>query len=213
MECKFCGRIIKNKGSLAAHEMCCEENPNRIRHKRSPLAGQKKGCVPWNKGLSKETDIRVKKLGETISARYQSGELVYTPLTEKGRKSLSEKAKQRGLGGYVIGSGGGKRGWYKGIWCDSSWELAYLLYCIDHSMQIERCKEKRTYIWKGETKEYTPDFVVEGNVVEIKGYKSPVWKAKLSCNPDVEVLYKDDMEPILKYVKETYGNDFIRLYE
>ena len=27
----------------------------------------KKGCIPWNKGLTKETDIRLKELGRKIS--------------------------------------------------------------------------------------------------------------------------------------------------
>jgi hypothetical protein len=48
-ECKFCERVINNKGSLAAHVKCCRNNPNRIKHNRSDDAGQKKGCVPWNK--------------------------------------------------------------------------------------------------------------------------------------------------------------------
>lgn len=51
MKCKYCEREIANKGSLAAHEMSCKSNPDRIKHKHSPLAGRKKGSSPWNKGL------------------------------------------------------------------------------------------------------------------------------------------------------------------
>lgn len=47
--CKFCNKLINNKGSLVSHENCCKQNPNRIQRKRSKLAGQKKGCIPWNK--------------------------------------------------------------------------------------------------------------------------------------------------------------------
>lgn len=50
MPCIYCSREIKNAGSLKAHEMSCKENPNRIQHKHSPLAGAKKGSVSWNKG-------------------------------------------------------------------------------------------------------------------------------------------------------------------
>ena len=49
MNCTFCNKIIVNKGSLKAHEMCCANNPNKTKHKRSDRAGQKKGCIPWNK--------------------------------------------------------------------------------------------------------------------------------------------------------------------
>lgn len=48
-KCQFCNRKIENKGSLTAHEKCCQTNPNRITHKRSPNAGQQKGSIPWNK--------------------------------------------------------------------------------------------------------------------------------------------------------------------
>lgn len=59
MNCKFCNRFIKNKGSLTAHEMCCQNNPKRIKHKRSKLAGQKKGSIPWNKNkIFKEKTIK-----------------------------------------------------------------------------------------------------------------------------------------------------------
>lgn len=65
--CKFCNRSISNKGSLVSHENCCQKNPNRIKHKRSKLAGQKKGCVPWNKNkiFLKENIDRVIKTIES----------------------------------------------------------------------------------------------------------------------------------------------------
>lgn len=50
MYCTFCNRQINNKGSLAAHEKVCSKNPDKIKYKRSPLAGAKGGCIPWNKG-------------------------------------------------------------------------------------------------------------------------------------------------------------------
>ena len=55
---------------------------------------------------------------------------------------------------------------------------------------------------------YIPDFVVEGRVVEIKGYRSSQWEAKLAHNPDVEVLYKNELTPVLDYVTSKYGDNF-----
>lgn len=52
MKCQYCPKETTNKGGLVAHELTCSLNPNRIRRHRSPLAGLKKGSVPWNKGLS-----------------------------------------------------------------------------------------------------------------------------------------------------------------
>ncbi len=51
MKCKYCGKDGKNAGGNAAHENSCKLNPDRITKERSPLAGAKKGCEPWNKGM------------------------------------------------------------------------------------------------------------------------------------------------------------------
>jgi len=211
MQCQFCEREIKNKGSLKAHEMCCKLNPNKITHKRSVNAGAKKGCTPWNKGKTKETNSVLLKQSITLSKRYATGELQphFTPHSQETKNKLSKVAKERKLGGYVRGSGRGKKGWYKGYFCDSSWELAYVMYCLDHNISIKRNTEKRQYVYKNKTKNYIPDFLVEDKLVEIKGYKTEEWKAKLSSNPDVEVLYEKEMKPILSYVIKKYGKDFI----
>jgi hypothetical protein len=57
-ECQYCKICINNKGSLVAHVKYCEHNPNKAKRERSSLAGQKKGCVPWNKNKTfKEESI------------------------------------------------------------------------------------------------------------------------------------------------------------
>lgn len=116
-------------------------------------------------------------------------------------------------GGYRINSGRGKKGWYKGIFCDSSWELAFVIWNIENNKSISRCKEKREYIFNGEKHIYIPDFIVEDEVIEIKGYSSKQWEEKIKQNPDVKVLYKNDIKPYLDYVVSKYGNNFISLYE
>lgn len=71
----------------------------------------------------------------------------------------------------------------------------------------------RQYIWNNKRKNYLPDFVIDGQLVEVKGYKSQEWMAKINANPDVKVLYESEMKPILDYVVDKYGKDFIILYE
>ena len=47
-------------------------------------------------------------------------------------------------GGLRHGSGRGKKGWYKGYWCDSTWELAWVIYQLDNGKVPVRNKgEKR----------------------------------------------------------------------
>lgn len=134
---------------------------------------------------------------------------------EKNRKQkISNTMKNNHKsGGYRINSGRGKKGWYKGIFCDSSWELAFLIWNIENNRSISRCKEKREYIFNGEKHIYIPDFIVEDEVVEIKGYSSKQWEEKIKQNPDVKVLYKNDIKPYLDYVVSKYGKNFISLYE
>jgi hypothetical protein len=65
--CRFCEKTIENRGSLASHELCCNNNPNKVKRKRSPEAGQKKGCVAWNKG-KKFTESTIKNAIEKIES-------------------------------------------------------------------------------------------------------------------------------------------------
>lgn len=117
------------------------------------------------------------------------------------------------VGGYRKGSGQGKSGWYKGIYCDSSWELAFVIYHFDNNLQISRCLERRKYIFDNKEHIYIPDFVIDEGIIEIKGYKTKQWEAKEKQNSDVKVLYYEDMKQYLDYVKNKYGNDYIKLYD
>jgi hypothetical protein len=134
-------------------------------------------------------------------------------LSPDSRAAISATQKRIGSGGFRLRGGRGKQGWYKGVWCASSWELAFLVYHLDNNIPIVRCDEIRTYQWEGNSRRYFPDFVVNGEVVEIKGYLSPQWHAKLSANPDIRCIGRVEIEAYLKYAKETYGRDFIGLYE
>lgn len=190
-KCKFCGRTSEIARSTYIHQGKCKLNPNG------------ENIIPWNKGL------------KGVSVGWNKGlkGLQGTPHTEETKARLSEVAKERKLGGYVRGSGRGKKGWYKGFFCDSSWELAFLIYHLDHNILIQRCKEVRYYMWEGTTRKYYPDFVINNQVYEIKGYITKQWLAKHYYNKDIICLGKIELEPYLKYVIDTYGKDFIKLYE
>jgi hypothetical protein len=209
-KCKYCQREFSNSGGLGGHQPYCKQNPTRVQRINSPNAHAKKGVANWAKGLTKDTDSRIKARPDLLGKRFASS---LTGHTTKTKQRLSAVAKERNLGGYVQGSGRGKKGWYNGFFCDSSWELAYVIYCLEHSIDIKRNIEKRQYIWNGEIKTYIPDFVVNGDLIEIKGYKTKQWLAKLAANPDVTVLYEKDLGHVFDYVKNKYGSDFIALYE
>jgi hypothetical protein len=185
----------------------------------------------WNKGLTKETDERVKKQGITFSNNIKNGKIDRNKFKNKfnGRASTAEKEKIRikkikeksyNLGGYRKGSGIGKKGYYKGYWCDSSWELAFVIYCLEHDIKFERNREGFDYIYENKNHKFYPDFILDdGTYIEIKGrrsYKDLDEKSKIkinSFNKKIKILFLNEMKIYLKYVKNKYGDNFINLYQ
>ena len=143
-----------------------------------------------------------------------------------GQASTDEKEKERRrkvsaamkgnpkAGGKRYGSGRGKHGWYKGYYCDSSWELAWVIYHIENNIQFERNHEGFNYVYKNESHKYYPDFIKEGVYYEIKGYKTKEFDAKKSQFPhELIILYGKNLKDIFEYVINKYGKSFIYLYE
>ena len=232
--CCFCGKQCHNQNSLRQHEIRCKHNPNRTVPGFTKYALQcahknTRGKPSHNKGMSFEHRVALgistveeveelrSKIREGVNKARLEGKCTGRANSEERemirRQKISEYAKLSHLGGYHKGSGRGKKGWYKGIFCDSSWELAYVIYCLENNKSIKRCEERRTYIFEGVEKIYIPDFVVDGQVVEIKGYMTKQWECKHLANPDIVVIDKDEIQPILDFVVSKYGKDFISLYE
>lgn len=104
--------------------------------------------------------------------------------------------------------GNGKKGWYNNIFCDSTWELAFVVYHIEHNIDIKRCDLQLEYIWNNEKHIYNPDFIVNGQIIEIKGRKTKQSEAKHKQFPNIQVIDKDSIQIYLNYVTEKYGNNF-----
>lgn len=87
--CRFCGKECHNQNSLRNHERLCKQNPDHmtIQHTKNWYYAME-GHAAWNKGLTKETDERVKHMGETISQGYASGRIVRVTTMQR-RKRLS----------------------------------------------------------------------------------------------------------------------------
>lgn len=204
MECTHCKKEFKNAGGMAAHMRSCKDNPDRKPWNRQAWNKGLVGVqIPWNKG----------KRGVQEAWNKGLTGLQGTPHSEETKKKLSEVAKANGLGGYVKGSGRGKKGWYKGFFCDSSWELAYLVYHLDHGIPVKRNNEKFEYEFEGKKKNYIPDFLLEDRFVEIKGYQTKQWQAKKEQFPHkLEVLAAKEIQPYLDYAVAKYGKDFTKLY-
>lgn len=125
-------------------------------------------------------------------------------------QKLSDLARNHNFGGYEPNSiKNHHHGNYKGIHYDSSWELAYLVWTIEHNIDIKRCDEIRTYITEdNKIHRYFPDFIVNNEIIEIKGYFSKEAQLKAEQNPDIHILKYDDLKDIIQYVINKYGNKY-----
>ena len=215
--CENCGKVIDGSygSGRFCNRHCATIYGNTHRPKRSAESKKKTSISVKN---SIKCQIAAERSRKIYNCKQCNKEFSISDIRDiNGRLYCSKECKHKYLsehtGGYREGSGRGKQGWYKGIHCDSSWELAYLVYHLDHNLYIERCKEKRYYVWNNKQHTYYPDFITDDGIIEIKGYSTDQWKSKEEQNSDVKVLYKNEIKPYLDYVTNTYGTDFIKLYD
>ena len=209
--CTDCNKEFRVRSELLQHR--------KLYHSRYDENGNK---LPWNKGLTAETSPSIAaakaNLRKTIEAgnfhAYWKGKKIPKEMIAKQSATRIKNGKS---GGYHMHGGRGIRGWYKGFWCDSSWELAWIIYSLEHNLKFLRCKEKFEYVYEGKKHTYNPDFILEnGEYVEIKGWSCNKWKAKVEQFPKGKILHilmKEQMLPILKYVEAKYGKDFVKMYD
>ena len=178
------------------------------------------GKVPWNKGLTSDVDERIKKASESIKEKYKQGILKQTvrskdEMAKIGQKISETAKKNKKSGGKRHGAGRGKNGWYKGYWCDSSWELAYVIYNLEHDIKFERNYEGFEYEFEGKKHKFYPDFKLEdGSYVEVKGWLTAQTISKISqFKKCIFVVDKYEITKYLKYVEDKYGKDYIRFYD
>ena len=118
-------------------------------------------------------------------------------------------------GGAREGSGRSKTGYYKGIYCGSTYELCWVIYSLDHHVEFSRFSGS---LVSGKTR-YYPDFLLADGktIIELKGYefnKSVQKKTKVAEKHGykVVVLRKGDLSDVFQYVKEKYGVDQEKSY-
>jgi hypothetical protein len=174
----------------------------------------KKGSAPWNKGLKTPDSVKEKIKEALLGNPKVTGKAATKEKEEERKRKISETMKRNKRGGYREKGGRGKKGRYKGIWCDSSWELAWVIYHLDHNIKFERNQERFYYEWEGETHYYIPDFRINEEFIEVKGYMTEQARAKRDQFPrKLTILNKKEMRPIFDYVISKYGNNFISKYE
>lgn len=121
-------------------------------------------------------------------------------------------------GGYREGSGRCKVGFYNGIFCNSTYELVWIIYNLQNKTNFKRCD----FILKDEKTTYIPDFLLidTNEIIEIKGFVLDKEKLKnkinlaISKGYGIKVLYKEDLKKEFEYVKLNYQyNRLEELYD
>lgn len=199
-KCQICGFIANTRKELELHK-------KQLNHKN-------------HKTLSEQHKDKIRKsIKAAIKEGRCTGKASSIEKEELRRQKISNTMKKNpNAGGKRHGSGRGFQGWYKGIWCDSSWELAWVIYNLDHNIHFTRYDGYFEYEFNGTKHKYYPDFQLEdGTIVEIKGVeKSDQWKAKVfqfPLNKKLQIIGKYEISKYLDYVINLYGKDFIKLYE
>jgi hypothetical protein len=106
--CSFCQNIFRTRRLLNEHKKECDLNTIKTSQKYIIDENGKRKLAPgsyaWNKGLTKDSDERVKKYGKTFSERYKGtneGKLILShPHTEEHKQKMREIAIRRHLGGW-----------------------------------------------------------------------------------------------------------------
>ena len=140
----------------------------------------------------------------------------FTTTKTRNKVYCSSDCRKKRAGGYRPGSGRSKSGYYKGIYCGSTYELCWVIYNLDHSIPFTRFTGCLVH---NEVK-YYPDFLLEDGktIVEIKGYEAnETVDIKTGVAErhgyTVKVLRKKDLQPIFDYVSQTYTKKYHSLYD
>ena len=200
--CSFCGKVCKNILSLRSHERLCSANPNR---QKSNIELTKDTRVSWNKGKTKETDERVARNGLMVKEFYSThpGSFAgkhHSADTIATLSKISTDSWHSDANRHVRSHSG----WYDGIYFMSTWELAYYIYMKNHGHNIKRCDQRFQYEYEGKYHYYYPDFIVDGRIVETKGFETSLDRIKYQAVPDLIVVKEAEIEPMIEYVKSTY---------
>lgn len=212
--CKKCGiEFTPQKGLINYCSLKCRNSrvfSDEAKLKKS-IANKGNPKCAWNKGKTGIAHSSWKGGKSKFICQYCGEQGESYNLNKKYHNACWKKC----AGGYRKGSGRGKKGWYKGYFCDSSYELAWVIYNLEHNIKFERNTEKFNYIFENKNYKYIPDFILDDNTyIEIKGYYTKQTEEKIKQFPyQITILYRNNLQIEFDYVEQKYGKHFIELYE
>lgn len=178
--CKYCGKICKNKNSLAQHEIRCKENPNKI--DLGYLKNRDYSQVninPSNQFIkAKQLGLSIPKMSDETKQKISNvwkGRNHTKETKEKISKTMQQVVKDKpdSYNGINI-NGKVKKYKYNNVSLDGSWELLVAQYLDFNNIKWERPRKGFEYIWNNVTHIYYPDFyLTDYNMyIEVKGFET-----------------------------------------
>jgi hypothetical protein len=230
--CKHCGKLIPIPSQKYCNRSCSASVTNttkarRTLEQRKRMGGIIRKVYQENEELRKQRSINSKRLWK--EGKYRRAKIQIAPKPCKicdtiiensprvtcSKKCFSLNAQQRGL--TTLSTGWGKCGWYRGIRCQSTYELAFVIWALDHGENIKRCKVGVPYEFEGIQKLYNPDFEIDGQIIEIKGYVTKMTEVKnaaaVKLGVSIITIDKEGIVPYLDYVNEKYSCNIQKDYE
>lgn len=217
--CENCGK--QNDGSYGSGRFCCKQCARSFATKNNRSKTNEKASIGVKLFYKQKYDLNPKYCkicGKKLPWEKRKSQ---TCCKECHLKNMSKIQKSIPHVFKENGQGRGKSGWYKGFFCNSTYELALLIYCLDKKIPIIRNTKGYTYIWNNKVKTYYPDFRINGKLVEVKGIvtKQVIVKLKAVDEP-IKLLTYNSLEKYMNYVDKKYGkkhsstkNNYYTLYD
>lgn len=207
-KCINCDAEITSKyGKLFCSKSCSAKHGNQVRNDSGwEMSDDAKKKISEklignsnSDGLAGKRKVAYKQLS-CVSCQIQ-----FEVRIRSNQKYCGITCAKKHAGGYREGSGRAKSGYYKGIYCGSTYELVWVIYQLDHNLKFSRFsgtlqKDDLTYI---------PDFIIDNTIIEIKGFEHQDLveaKTKLaqSFGYAVVVLRKEQLQTEFDWVKTNY---------
>jgi len=199
-ECPWCGLnyIDSNNYQKAIHIRWCKNNPDRKHFEESLKSARDTIDTAWNKGLTKETDDRLKQTSETYKRRIKNGKIIPSFLGKHHSDETKQLLKERALANdyqrvnkntltYITVTG-------ETVMLDSEWERTVAKNLDNANIKWIRPKPLKWYDSEGWRHNYFSDFYI------------PEWDVYLDPKNDwVEIDQKEKLD----YLRLNYDNIFI----
>lgn len=157
--CRYCNKKCKNLNSLKQHEIRCKNNPNRINIQNNLKNNRKNNLKNrnWSKGLSAETDERVKRARDKVIEYYKNHH--GTMLNKHHSDETKEKLRQIALENHSENHFGSHKSYlYNGVKFISSYEVDVAKSLDENNLKWVKPNRLPYFDLNGNKHHYTADF-------------------------------------------------------